>query len=425
MLKELSIPGSKSLSNRALILASLAEGKTTLQNVADCDDTRFMLEGLRKFGIKVTKKQQLLTIDGTNCDFGKPCSRRIEIYSGNAGTTTRFLTALSTLSGQNVIIDGDERMRERPIEALCQALNKLEASCKTTKGCPPIKIGSKKLIGGKITLPGNISSQYLSALLMVATKAKEKTTITIDKELCSKPYVLMTMDMIEKFGGKVKNNNFEQFTVPADQKLQAVTNLTIESDASSASYPGAYAALHPEISLKLKNINTGSIQGDIKFLEFLQTMGCQIESNNQDTLIHGPKNLKSLGEIDMNTTPDLVMTFAVLAMFSEGTTKLTNIANLKIKETDRLIALENEISKFGIKVSSGTDYLKVNGDPQKLKDLKKSNSPIHIKTYNDHRLAMCFGILIDILPQIEIENPDCVSKSYSTFWSDLTLLQSR
>lgn len=385
------VPGSKSITARAIILSALHDKKIKLKNIPKCDDTKYLINALKKLDSK---------------------SKKIKIYTGNAGTTTRFLTAfcalkINQLNKETITIYGDKRMNERPIKELTQAINKIGANIETLGGkkkdCPPIKIYPAELTGGKVKIRGDISSQYISALLMIAKFTKKKTTIEIEKKLCSKPYLIMTEKLIKKF----ENKKLKEFT--------------IESDASSASYIGEYALLNPDKKIILENITKRSIQGDIKFLEYLSKMGCKTTEHKNCTEIEGTGILKPLNNVDMNETPDIVMTFAVLAIFAKGVTKITNIGNLRIKETDRLQALENEIKKFGINVKAGKDFIEIHGNPNFIS--KINASPISINTYNDHRIAMAFGILKSKMPNIKIENPKCVSKSYPTFWKDLNKLQ--
>lgn len=384
------VPGSKSIAARAIILSAIYDKKTKLNNIPKCDDTKYLINALK--------------------------NKNIKIFTGNAGTTTRFLTAffalkISPKQKETITIYGDKRMNERPIKDLTQALNQLGAKIITTGGkrkdCPPIKIYPSELIGGKVKIRGDISSQYISALMMIAKFTKKKTTIEIKKNLCSKPYIKITEKLIKDF----ENKKLKKFT--------------IESDASSASYIGAYAALNPDKKIILQNITKNSIQGDIKFLEYLSKMGCKTIEHKNCTEIQGKGILKALNTIDMNETPDLVMTFAVLAMFANGITKITNIGNLRIKETDRISALQNEIKKFGIKIKTGKDFIEIHGNPNLTSNLvsKKHTSTILINTYNDHRIAMAFGILKSRIKKLKIENPKCVSKSYPTFWKDLAKLQ--
>lgn len=410
---EITIPGSKSLTNRALILAALSSEKTEISNIAICDDTKSMIDGLRALGISITQYDTKLTIKGNTFKKGG----NIEIYTGNAGTTTRFLTALCTLTENNITISGNERMHERPIQPLVDALNKLGAKIESTNGCPPLKIYPQKLTGGEITLPGDISSQYLSALLMTTPFALKPSTINIGQNLCSKPYIKMTLETMKQFNLAIKNNNFEQFQIPSGQKSKT-ESFTVESDASSASYIGAYAALNHGKIVELNNIYKNSLQGDIKFLSLLEQMGCTITEKQKGSTIEGPQKLSPLGTIDMNECPDLVMTFAILSIFTPGRTKITNIPNLRIKETDRLAALEAELKKLKINVSTGNDYIEIEGNP----NFTAPQSEIKIETYDDHRIAMSFGLLAKKFPQIKILNPECVSKSYPSFWEDLNKL---
>lgn len=417
---DIKVPGSKSLTNRALILAALYKNKAVIENAAICDDTNYMISGLKDLGISIEQKNSTIIVNKGNSKKGE----KIEIYTGNAGTTTRFLTALSTLSESEITITGNKRMQERPIQALVDALNRLGANILSTNGCPPIYIKSKKVTGGKIALPGNISSQFLSALLMITPFAENPTVIDIEQKLYSKPYVNMTIKVMEKFGIKILNNDFKQFKIAPYKNNHKNINFNVESDASSASYIAAYSALHPEKTTKLINIHRNSLQGDIKFLNYLEKMGCTITEALEGTTIKGPQELKSLKEVDMNETPDLVMTFAILAIFTQGTTKITNIENLRIKETDRLFALESELKKLGVKVKTGKDYIEIEGNPTLKAKLSHLQKEIEIETYDDHRIAMCFGIIRDIFPSIKIKNPNCVSKSYSTFWEDLEKMEN-
>jgi len=405
----ISVPGSKSIAARAIILSAIHGRRMKLKNIPQCDDTKYLIKGIKKLGYKISEKKDEIIFENKKNIKNHP--KNISIFTGNAGTTTRFLTAfcaLKTSEGKKTItIYGDKRMNERPIKDLTSALNQLGAKIETLggkeKNCPPIKIYPSGLIGGKVKIRGDISSQYISALMMIAKFTKKKTTIEIEKKLCSKPYVKITEKLIKEF----ENKNLKEFKT--------------ESDASSASYIGEYALLNPDKKITLENITKNSIQGDIKFLDYLSKMGCKITEHKNCTDIEGTSIIKPLNNIDMNETPDLVMTFAVLAMLANGTTKITNIGNLRIKETDRISALENEIKKFNIKVKTGKDFIEIHGNPKLISE--KYKSTIFINTYNDHRIAMAFGILKSKIPRLKIENPKCVSKSYPTFWKDLNKLQ--
>lgn len=410
--RSIQVPCSKSILNRILILSALTNSSINIQNAELCDDTTYMIKGLEKLGHKIKYKNNTITFTpGKNPEPAK-------IFTGNAGTTTRFLTAYSTLLASSITITGDKRMQERPILELVKALKTLGAKITCPTSCPPVKILPSVLQGGNLTLPGNISSQYLSAILMVAPFAQEKVTINIDQKLCSTPYVKLTLSTMKSFNLKVMNKKLKQFII-TPQKGKKLKNFTIESDASSGSYPAAFATLNPEREIILENLNKKSLQGDIKFLNYLNVMGAKITQSKNNLKIQGPKKLKSLGKVNMNETPDLVMTFAVLAMFTQGKTKIYDVENLRIKETDRLKALENEIKKFGIKVKTGKDFIEITGNPKLLENKKITQKSIQIKTYDDHRIAMCFGILKNHFPKMVTENPLCVSKSYTSFWCDL------
>ncbi|MFA6991861.1 MAG: 3-phosphoshikimate 1-carboxyvinyltransferase [Candidatus Gracilibacteria bacterium] len=380
---KISVPGSKSITNRALLLAALTKNSTTIKNAGICDDTIYMISGLKKLGVKIQKSGTTLRVHG------EKSTKTANIYTGNAGTATRFLTAFAVLTNQKVKIYGDKRMNSRPIHHLTSALKQLGAKIKDTNGHTPVYISPSPNIGGKAKIRGDVSSQFISALLMIAPFTSRKTTISTIGKITSIPYIEMTKKMIKEFLNK-KSHTF-----------------MVESDASSASYISAYMALNPHKRIIIQNINKNSIQGDVKFMDYIKKMGYL-------------PNLKPLGKIDMNQTPDLVMTFAVLAMFAKGITKITNIANLRVKESDRIDALKNEISKFGIKVETGKDFMKIHGDPTILK--KSADKKITIETYSDHRIAMAFGILKDKFPHLTIKNPSCVNKSYKTFWKDLNKL---
>lgn len=414
---KIRISGSKSLTNRILALSAFGEGKTIISNFGHCDDTNFMLAGLRKLGLKITKKGDKIEVEGRGGVLPHQ-KKTIKIYTGNAGTATRFLTAIATLSPNTVIIEGNARMNQRPILELTKALNSLGANIETTNGCTPITIHPQKPKGGEVKINGSISSQYISALLMLGAKTEKGITLKIDQKLCSKPYVAMTLENIAQFKGKTVNKNFEQTSsLPSSLKANKVT---IEPDSSSASYMGAFGALNPLLQIELLNVSRKSLQGDIKFLDYLKKMGCEIKEKKNSVVIQGPKKLKPLGTIDMNETPDLVMTFAILAIFTEGKTKITNIENLRIKESDRIKALEQELKKLGIKTKSGKSFLEITGNPLITKELSEKKISIHC--YDDHRIAMAFGLILNKFQNLKIEDKACVNKSYQNYWKDLELV---
>ena len=402
----IEIPGSKSYANRALVISALAKGTTVLDNLPSCDDTKYMLEAIKTLGAQVEN------ISNTKAKITPPEKLHFdgEIYVGGAGTTMRFLTSLISLGVGDVLLSGNERMCERPIEDLVEALESnidgtIEALNKTGKGerCPPLKINSRGLKGGVIKLKGDTSSQYLTSIILSAPKAITPVTVEIIGELTSKPFVDMTLDIMKYFGIEVKNNNYENFVVPITNYIGK--EYFVEIDSSGASYFLATTAIIGG-QIKINNVNPSSAQGDIHFIDLLEKMGCEIKKGEDYFILKSDGKLKGI-EIDMNSMIDTVQTLAVVAAFAEGTTKITNVANLKVKETDRIAALKNELEKCGIKVEAGDDYIIVQGGNPK---------GTIISTYDDHRMAMSFAVLGAKMDGIMIENPTCVSKSFPEFW---------
>src|SRR3989339_414014 len=418
---KINISGSKSITNRILILCALSNQKILIKNIGICEDVICMIDSLKKLGIKILRKGNDLEITGNNGNFAKQNKKLIKLNTKNAGTTTRFLTALCVFCKNNILIDGNSRIKERPIKELTDALKNLGANIKTDNGYLPLKISPTVKTGGSIKIKGNISSQFISALLLTQFLSKQNTVINIEQKLYSRPYIEMTIKLLNQLGIKVLNKNFKQLMIKGNQVPKSQKIIKIEPDASSASYIGEFCAINKKSAI-IENLNKNSIQGDIKFLDYLKKMGCKISNEKEGIKITGPKLLKPLGKIDFNETPDLVMTFAVLAMFAKGKTKICNIENLRIKESDRISALENEIKKFGIKVNTGKDFIEIQGSREILE--KNHLSKITINTYNDHRIAMCFGVLRNLFPNMKIENPSCVKKSYVNFWNDTVKLNS-
>lgn len=402
------VPTSKSYTNRALLLAALANGTTLIKNPLTSDDTIIMIEALKSLGVKITKPSaNQIKITGTGGKLTKPSKA---IYLGNAGTAVRFMTAALASQPFKTTITGDKRMQQRPLTDLISALTKLgsEITSKKDTGCPPITI-TGPFVKNKTKVKGNISSQYLSALIMIAPYNTETTEITVTGSLTSQPYVKMTLDIIKTFGVTVKNENFKKFIIKP-QKYQGTT-YQVEGDASSATYPLAIAAIN-ENTCVISNLTKHSKQADLAFLDLLKKMGCKTTKTEESISCTGPKQLKPLGTIDLNTLPDAAMTVAIVCAFAEGKSKLTGLANLRVKESDRLSALATELTKIGAKVKEGKDYIEIDGNPTNLRGNK-------IKTYNDHRIAMCFAVVGTKVPNIKILNEDCVNKTYPEFWKDL------
>lgn len=401
-----SIPGSKSYANRALVIAALAKGKTIMKNVPTCDDVYYMIEAIKKMGVLVEKKSE------TEYVFIAPkkLSYDGEIFVGFAGTTTRFLTTLCSLGIGNIIIKGEERLHQRPLEDLIVALENnvdgtIIAENKTEKNerCPPLKINSKGLNGGLIKLKGNTSSQYLTSILLSAPYAKNAVEIEIIDDLTSKSYAEMTLDIMKYFGVEVINNNYKKFLVP--KKDYTAREYFVEIDSTGVTYfLGVTAIIGGKI--KINNVNPNSVQGDFGFVDVLEKMGCEIEKGDDYIILKSDGKLIGV-DVDMNSMPDSAQTLAVVAAFAKGKTKITGISNLRVKETDRIFAMKEELAKCNIEVEAGDDYMIITGGEPK---------GAQIKTYDDHRMAMSFAMMGAKIPNIKIEDPNCVSKSFPEFW---------
>ncbi len=398
----IDVPSSKSYTNRALIIAALADGESRLQSPLFSDDTHYMQNALGQMGISVEREKNAFVVQG-GADRLRPSQK--EIFVGNAGTTMRFITTLCCLVEGTSRLTGNERMQERPIGDLLECLHQMNVSIKSVHGnqCPPLLIESKGVPGGSIRLAGNKSSQYLTSLLMCAPYFQNDTRIEILGELTSKSYVDITLDIMKSFGVHVENERYTAFGVKQGQRYTART-YKVEGDASSASYFLASAAVTGG-QVELHCLNPDSVQGDMGFMNVLESMGCEIEKSSEKVRIKG--NPLAGISINMNNMPDVVQTLAVTALFANGPTTITGIGNLKIKETDRIAALDTELRKLGAEVESGEDYLVIKPGPLK---------PALIETYDDHRMAMSFAIAGLKIPGVKIGNPECVQKSFPDFF---------
>ncbi|QCI18286.1 3-phosphoshikimate 1-carboxyvinyltransferase [Buchnera aphidicola (Aphis nasturtii)] len=406
------IPGSKSISNRALLLAALSSGVTTLHNLLDSEDTQYMLDALKKIGICYSLSDNNTTchIEGNNKQF--KVSHPISLFLGNAGTAIRPLLSVFSLYKNNVLLTGNNRMNERPIKHLVNALQQGGAviEYQNNLGYPPIstKGGFK---GGTITLDGSISSQFLTSLLIIAPLALKNTTIFIKGNLVSKPYIDITINLIKLFGIHIQHDSYSAFYITGNQRYKTPGNYTIEGDASSASYFLAASAIKGG-SVKILGIGKQSIQGDIKFADVLEKMGAIITWS--DSFIISTRNKLNAIDLDMNHIPDAAMTIAIVALFSKGTTIIRNIYNWRVKETDRLSAMTNELKKVGAIVKEGRDFLSIT--PPNCFKLAEIN------TYNDHRMAMCFSLLCLSKVGVKIINPSCVIKTYPKYFQDFSTI---
>ena len=398
-----TIPGSKSYTNRALLISALANGVSRLKNPLLSDDTKYMVEALKGFGIQVQEEAGDLIVSGKGGQLMVPTK---DIFVGNAGTTMRFLTTFSALAKGKVRLDGDERMQERPIADLLDCLMQMGVKATTAynNDCPPLEIEGEGVPGGKVKLAGDKSSQYLTSLLLSAPYFQNKTNVIIEGDLTSKSYVDITLDIMKTFGVNVENDSYKKFSIQANQVYESQT-YQVEGDWSSASYfLGAAAVTGGEITIS--GVEPASVQGDAKFPDVLEKMGCNVKKSAH--LVHLKGNpLKGI-TINMNNMPDTVQTLAVIALFAKGETLIEDIGNLKIKETNRIKALSNELRKLGAQVEAGEDFLLIR--PGKYQGTE-------IETYNDHRMAMSFAIAGLIIPKVKIKNPDCVEKSFPDFFS--------
>ncbi|MEI6221267.1 MAG: 3-phosphoshikimate 1-carboxyvinyltransferase [bacterium] len=409
----ITLPGSKSITNRALLIASLAKGTSKLHHVLHSDDTKYMIEALTKLGIRFEIEGTTVRVHGGTF---KP--KNTELYIGNAGTAMRFLTSLLTTIPAKTVITGDERMQERPIKALVESLQASGCSIaySNKEGYPPLIIKGNIFPGGNISISGKTSSQYLSSLMMIAPYAANDTVITITDELSSKPYVDITLDVMQSFAARATNHNYKQFTIPAHQRYIS-QEYTIEADASAASYFLA-AAFLTNTPVEITNLGTDSKQGDVHFIELLEKLGATPIKESNKIGISCAKLTTQSHAFNMNTIPDVVQTLAPLAAIIPAISTITGIGTLRHKETDRILALQNELGKLGVKTDSTDDTLTIHGTT-----LDKLNNNVSIATYNDHRMAMSFAVLQLVKPDIIIENPSCVSKTYPHFWQDFKIFK--
>jgi 3-phosphoshikimate 1-carboxyvinyltransferase len=424
------VPGSKSLTNRALLIAALANGKTTLTNALFSDDSKYFAKALQTLGydIQLDEAKYEMTVTGLG---GKIPASKAEIFIGNAGTAARFLSAFLTLGKGEYILDGDARMRERPIGDLVDALTQLgcniqplidhrpltsdhNGTLSMVHGhiCPPIKIYANGLPGGKSKIAGNISSQFLSALLMVAPYAQAPIKIELTTDLNSKPYVDITIAVMKDFGVEIQRHNYSLFTVFPSYYLP-ITNYQIESDASAASYFFATPAICGG-TVRVDNISSHSKQGDIAFLDALKQMGCEVIYGDKFIEVTGTESLEGI-DVNMGDIPDTAQTLAVVAPFASSPTRIRGIASARLKETDRIHATCAELQRLGVELQEHQDGMTIYPC--------KTFQPAIVQTYNDHRMAMAFSLIGLRVDRVTIENPSCVSKTFPNYFDVLDSLR--
>jgi len=405
------LPGSKSISNRTLLLAALAEGATEVKALLASDDTRHMLAALKQLGVNWTQHgdSRDYRVEGVGGEFPVKLA---DLFLGNAGTAFRPLTAALALSHGEYRLSGVPRMHERPIGDLVDALRSLGADVAYlgNEGYPPLIIKPAEIkASGRVQVRGNVSSQFLTALLMAAPLARQEVTIEVVGELTSKPYIEITLNLMRRFGVEVERQGWQAFTIRAGQAYRSPGAIHVEGDASSASYFLAAGAIGGG-PVRVEGVGKASIQGDVRFAEALALMGAKIEMGDNWIEASGCGKLKAI-DLDCNHIPDAAMTLAVAALFADGTTTLRNIASWRVKETDRISAMAAELRKVGATVEEGPDFIKVTPPHSSLLTPHAS-----IDTYDDHRMAMCFSLIALGDVPVRINDPKCVAKTFPDYF---------
>ena len=407
---QVTLPGSKSITNRILLLSAIAKGETTIKHPLQSDDTHHMIEALKILQVDLTQKENGdILIQGARGQFK---NKSAEIFLGNAGTAFRPLTAALAFSQGDYMLSGVPRMHERPIKDLVDSLLQLNADITylNEEGYPPLRISSSEIIiNSSVKIRGDISSQFLTALLMAIPLTKKEVSIEIVGDLISKPYIDITLNLMNRFGVQVKKIDWQYFVIPGSGGYVSPGEIFVEGDASSASYFLAAGALAGDI--EVKGIGKNSIQGDIKFTEALTLMGTEIQIFEGSIKTSKASTLQAIN-LDCNHIPDAAMTLAVLALFAKGTTKLHNIGSWRVKETDRIKAMATELKKLGAEVVEGEDFIEIT-PPLHIKE------NIEIDTYDDHRIAMCFSLVSLKNIPIIINDPACVNKTFPTYFEVL------
>jgi 3-phosphoshikimate 1-carboxyvinyltransferase len=423
----ITLPGSKSISNRTLLLAALAEGETEVFGLLKSDDTDRMLEALKSLGVGLEQNPDNLSnwkLNGVNGKFPKKGSQvnPIDLFLGNAGTAFRPLTAALALSGGNYILRGVPRMHERPIGHLVDALRQAGANIEYLEndGFPPLKISPPRVdVSKPIQIRGNVSSQFLTALLMALPLTGKASSIEVIGELISKPYIEITLNLMRRFGVVVERDEWHRFHISKNAEYKRVNFIAVEGDASSASYFLAAGAIASSQGVTVIGIGENSIQGDVKFASELKKLGVNIQykdlksslSSSLDYITASKPEQQIKGfNLDCNHIPDAAMTLAILALFAEGTTTLRNIASWRVKETDRIAAMATELRKVGAIVEEGADYIKITPPAQLTPNAV-------IDTYDDHRMAMCFSLVSLGGVPITINDPKCVNKTFPDYFA--------
>lgn len=414
---KLQLPGSKSISNRALLLAAMTSGHTRLTGVLESDDTEVMLDSLAQLGITTQRLQPSSYEVQGGWGQLKP---QAELFLRNAGTAMRSLTAALAWAGGDYQLSGIERMHERPIEDLVSALNAGGAQIEYLgqPGCPPLRIRPAQPIAGHtFTVKGNVSSQFLTALLMVAPlvaqKTKQAVHIKVDGPLISQPYIAITLAMMADFGVQVEHEDWQHYVIAAQSRYVSPGHYAVEGDASSASYFLALGAIGGG-PIQIDGVGASSVQGDVQFAQVIEAMGGQVDYQPDYLVVRGPRvhageRLRAFDK-SFDLIPDAAMTAAALAMYADGPCTLRDIGSWRVKETDRIHAMQTELQRLGARVESGPDWLQVH--PIAAEQWQAAQ----IKTYDDHRIAMCFSLAAFAPVRVEILDPDCVSKTFPNYF---------
>jgi len=410
----LELPGSKSYSNRALLVAALAEGRSEIARALFSDDTHYMHTALSALGISVEADEAFQRFLVTGAGERIPAAGA-ELYTGNAGTAARFLTAAVALGHGTFVVDGSERMRQRPIQPLIDGLQQLgvDARARFGNGCPPVVVHARGIPGGRARVRGDISSQYLSALMLAGPYAERGIEIDVEGELVSAPYIDITLDVMAAFGVRTERDGVRRFVVPGGQRYQG-REYSIEPDASSASYFFAAAAVTGG-RVRVSHLGAASAQGDLRFVDVLERMGCTVVREAGATEVRGPSQLRAV-DADFTRMGDVATTLAAIAPFADGPVTVRGIAQTHHEESDRPVAAATELRRIGIAVDETWDSLTIHpGSPQ----------PAVIHTYDDHRIAMSFAVTGLKAPGVVIANPGCVAKTFPSFFDLLAEITGR
>ncbi len=406
-----TVPGSKSLTNRAMLLAALADGTTRLTNALFSDDSLYFASALQTLGfsLQFAEDRSEILVSGSG---GAIPVHRAQLFIGNAGTAARFLTAFVTLGHGTYVVDGATRMRERPMGDLISALRQLGANVEAATGCLPVQVTASGLRGGYTTLSGSVSSQFLSALLMVGPYARQPVEISLSTELNSKPYVELTRRAMHDFGVEMQHDGYEMFVIQPG-RYSCRETYAIEPDASAASYFFAAAAICGG-RVRVKGLSRSSAQADIAFIDILQEMGCTTAEGAEYIEVTGADSLRGV-DADLGDSPDIAQTLAIVAPFARTPTHIRGIASARLKETDRVHATCAELARLGVRVEEAADGMIVHPC--------ENIQPATVQTYNDHRMAMAFSLIGLRVPGIRIENPACVSKTFPRYFEVMESLQ--